>query len=249
MATALAVAVTVLAPRAARAAYEAVDVVEGGTLTGIVRFVGTPPKLAPLAVSRDREHCGEQQPSEALVVGTDGGVRGGVVFIEGVTRGKKAAGEVVLDTHGCRFVAHVSALAAGDRARVKNSDAVVHNTHGLMGAASVFNLALPHREQVIDITRRLTRPGVVRVVCDAHSHMSAWIVVHDSPYVAVTDERGAFRLEGIPPGTYKVSLWHEGFRAARVDKDGRTRYEERRTVSRDVTIAPKAAATIEFELK
>ena len=49
-------------------------------------------------------------------------------------------------------------------------------------------------------------------VCDAHPHMFAWLIVHDSPYYAVTDERGAFRIDGVPPGSLKVTMWHEGFR-------------------------------------
>lgn len=109
-------------------AYEAIDVNDGGTLTGVVRFAGTPPKLAPLAVNKNREICGEEKASEALVVGADGGVRGTVVLIEGVTRGKKPTGEVVLDNHRCLFVSHVTALAAGEKARVKNSDSILHNT-------------------------------------------------------------------------------------------------------------------------
>jgi plastocyanin len=239
----------VLTATAAQAAYEAVEVKDGGTLTGVVRFAGTPPKLAPLAVNKNREVCGEQKPSEALVVGAEGGVRGSVVLIEGVAKGKKPTGEVVLDNHRCLFVSHVTALAAGDKARVKNSDTILHNTHGFMGKPTVFNLALPNKDQMIDITRRLTKPGVIRVVCDAHPHMFAWMVVHDSPYVAITDERGAFKIDGIPPGTYKVTMWHEGFRAKGVDKDGRPLYEDPVTVTRDVTIAPKAAATVDFELK
>jgi plastocyanin len=244
-----ATAMAVLAATSAEAAYEAVDVTDAGTLTGVVRFAGTPPMLAPLAVSKNREACGEQKPSEALVVGPDGGVRGSVVLVEGVRRGKKRTGEVVLDNHRCLFVAHVSALAAGDKARVKNSDAILHNTHGFLGTPTVFNVALPNKDQMVDITRRLTRPGVVRVLCDAHPHMFAWIVVHDSPYVAVTDQRGAFKIDGMPPGAYRVTMWHEGFRATGVDKDGRPLYAEPRTISRDITIAPKSAATIEFELK
>jgi plastocyanin len=239
----------VLTATAAQAAYEAVEVKDGGTLTGVVRFAGTPPKLAPLAVNKNREVCGEQKPSEALVVGAEGGVRGSVVLIEGVAKGKKPTGEVVLDNHRCLFVSHVTALAAGDKARVKNSDTILHNTHGFMGKPTVFKLALPNKDQMIDITRRLTKPGVIRVVCDAHPHMFAWMVVHDSPYVAITDERGAFKIDGIPPGTYKVTMWHEGFRAKGVDKDGRPLYEDPVTVTRDVTIAPKAAATVDFELK
>jgi plastocyanin len=245
----VAILVVGLAATAAHAAYEAVEVTDGGTLTGVVRFAGVPPRLAPLAVNKNRELCGEQKPSEALVVGREGGVRGSVILIEGVTRGKKATGEVVLDNHKCLFVSHVSAVALGDRVRVRNSDTILHNTHGFMGKPTLFNLALPNKDQVIDITRRLRKPGVVRILCDAHPHMSAWMVVHDSPYVAVTDERGAFKIDDIPPGTYRVTMWHEGFRARGVDKDGRPQYDDPQTVSRDITIAPRSAATIEFELK
>jgi len=65
----------------------------------------------------------------------------------------------------------------------------------------------------------------------------------------VTDERGAFRIADVPPRTYKVTMWHEGFRPKGVDKDGRPLYDEPRTITRDVTIAPRGAATVEFELK
>jgi hypothetical protein len=245
----LAAMVVALTATSAQGAYEAVEVKEGGTLTGVVRFGGTPPRLAPLAVNKNREVCGEQKPSEALVVGTDGGVKGSVVLIEGVGKGKKPTGDVVLDNHKCLFVSHVSAVAVGDKVRVKNSDTILHNTHGFMGKPTVFNLALPNKDQMVDITRRLGKPGVVRILCDAHPHMFAWMVVHDSPYVAVTDERGAFRIDHIPPGTYKVTMWHEGFRAKGVDKDGRPLFEDPITISRDITIAPNAAATVEFELK
>jgi Carboxypeptidase regulatory-like domain len=244
-----AAAMVALSASTAQAAYEEVVVKDGGTLSGVVRFAGTPPKLDPLPVSRNREVCGEQKPSEALVIGPDRGVRGSVVLIEGVARGKKASGEMLLDNHRCLFVSHVSALAAGDKARVKNSDTILHNTHGFMGKPTVFNLALPSRDQLVDITRRLTKPGVVRVVCDAHPHMFAWLTVHDSPYVTVTDDKGAFRIADVPPGTYRVTMWHEGFRPKGVDKDGRPLYDEPRTITRDVTIAPKGAVTVEFELK
>jgi len=200
-------------------------------------------------VNKNRDVCGDSKESEVLVLGVERGVRGGVILLEGVTRGKKPEGEVVLDNHRCVFVSHVSAVMVGERARVKNSDAILHNTHGFLGKPTVFNLALPNRDQMIDITKRLTRPGVIRVVCDAHPHMTAWMIVHDSPYYAVTDERGAFRIEGIPPGSYKVTMWHEGFRPKGLDKDGRPLYDEPRTITRDVTIAPRATATVDFELR
>lgn len=237
----------ILAPPAV--AYEVVTVPEAGVLTGVVKFAGTPPRLEALPVNKNRDVCGDSKPSEALVLGPDRGVRGAVILLEGVTRGKKPAGEAVLDNARCVFVSHVTAVMAGERTRVKNSDAILHNTHGFQGKPTVFNLALPNRDQMIDITKRLTKPGIIRVVCDAHPHMSAWMIVHDSPYYAVTDERGGFRIEGIPPGSYKVTMWHEGFRPKGLDKDGRPLHDAPHTIARDVTIPPRATATVDFELR
>ena len=200
---ALVVAAPLVAPAAA---YEVVSVADGGVLAGAVKLAGAPPRLEPLAVSKNRDACGEQKESEALVLGAERGVRGSVILVGGVARGKKPAAEVVLDTHRCVFVAHVTAAMTGEKARVRNSDAILHNTHGFLGKPTVFNLALPNKDQMIDITKRLTKPGVVRVVCDAHPHMSAWMIVHDSPYFAVTDDRGTFRIDGLPPGGYKVTM-------------------------------------------
>jgi hypothetical protein len=234
---------------AAWGAYEEGEVRDSGTIAGVVKFAGAVPRLEPLKVNKNRDVCGESKPSEALIVDGDGGVKGSVVLVEGVGKGKKVESEVVLDNAGCVFVPHVAAAAVGGRVRVKNSDPILHNTHGFLGKPTVFNLALPNKDQVIDITRRLTRPGVVRVLCDAHPHMFAWLVVHDSPYVAVTDARGAFKIGAVPPGTYKVTMWHEGFRPRGVDKDGRPLYDEPRTVTREVTVAPRGTVTVDFELK
>jgi len=230
-------------------AYEVVTVADGGTLSGTVKFAGTPPRLEPLPVNKNRDVCGDQKDNEALVLGPERGVRGSVILIGGVARGKKGAADAVLDNHRCVFVHHVTATMPGERTRVKNSDGILHNTHGFLGKPTVFNLALPNKDQMIDITKRLTKPGVVRVLCDAHPHMFAWMIVHDSPYVAVTDEHGVFKIDGIPAGTYKVTMWHEGFRPKGVDKDGRPTYDEPRTITKDVTIAPNGAATLDFELR
>lgn len=232
----------------AHAAYEEAAVADGGTLTGVVRFAGTPPTLAPLPVNKNRDVCGESKPAEALVVGADRGVKGSVIMIEGITRGKKSQGDVVIDNAKCVFAPHVAAVMAGGRARVKNSDAILHSTH-FQSKVLRFNLALPNQNQTIDITKRLTKPAALRVLCDAHPHMMGWLVVHDSPYFATTDERGAFRIDGIPAGTYKVTMWHEGFRQKGSDKDGRPLYEDPVTITKDLAIAPKATATLDFELK
>ena len=53
----------------------------------------------------------------------------------------------------------------------------------------------------------------------------------------------------MPPGTYKITMWHAGFRPSGTDRDGRPTYDEPRAVTRTITLAPKAAATVDFELK
>jgi plastocyanin len=183
-----------------------------------------------------------------LVLGPGNGVRGSVILVEGVSRGKKAEGELILDNARCLFVPHVSAVMAGAPAKIRNSDPIQHNAHGFLATRAIFNVPLFSKGRVVDITPRLKQAGVVRVLCDVHTHMSAWIVVHDSPYFAVTDDQGNFKIDGIPPGEYRVTMWHEGFTPKGVDKDGRPVYEEWR-LQREVTIPRGGAAAVDFEIK
>lgn len=229
-------------------AYDVAAVPDPGTLSGSVKFTGVPPRLDPIPVKKNQDVCGQSVANEALVVGPNKGVKGSVILIEGVPRGKKAEGELILDNTKCLFMPHVSAAMAGAPAKIRNSDPVQHNAHGFHSARPLFNVPLFSRGRVVDVTTRLKQPGVVKVLCDVHTHMSAWIVVHDSPYFAVTDETGMFKIDGIPPGKYTVTMWHEGFSPKGVDKDGRPVYEEHR-VAREVTIPPRGSVTVDFDLR
>jgi plastocyanin len=229
-------------------AYVEAPVVDGGTLVGRVRFAGEPVKGEPLPVRKNTDVCGDTKPFQALVVGPNHGVRNTVVYLEGVERGKKPA-EFELDNAKCLFVPHVSAVMAGARVRIKNTDPILHNTHGFHDRVTVFNVALPNKDQVVDITQRIKKLGVIEVQCDAHTHMRAWIVVRDSPYFAVTDDEGRFRIGEIPPGRYRVVAWHEGWVVTGKDKDGRPLHDPPRLLTQEITISPKGEATLDFELK
>jgi plastocyanin len=228
--------------------YVEAPVADGGVLVGRVRFGGEPPKGEPVSVRKNTDVCGEHKPFQALVVGPTKGVRDTVVALEGIERGKRAP-DFELDNAKCLFVPHVSAVMAGAKVRIRNSDPILHNTHGFLERQTVFNIALPTKNQVVDITQRIKKPGIVDVVCDAHTHMRAWIVVRENPYFGVSDDNGQFRIDEIPPGRYRVTAWHQGWVVTGKDKDGRPLYDPPRVLAQEVTVPPRGEVAVEFELK
>jgi plastocyanin len=112
-----------------------------------------------------------------------------------------------MDQRNETFEPHVLAIVAGTVVDFPNNDETYHN---------VFSLS---RERTFDLGRyaagrsksvRFDRPGIIRVFCDIHAHMSAFILVFSHRYFAVTDDDGRYRLENVPPGRYNVVAWNEG---------------------------------------
>jgi len=111
-----------------------------------------------------------------------------------------------LDQRDETFVPHVLAIVAGTTVDFPNSDHTYHNVFSL-SKTKTFDLgryAVGRSKSV-----RFDRPGIVRVFCDIHSHMSAFILVFAHRYFSVSDPDGIYRLENVPPGTYTVVAWNE----------------------------------------
>jgi plastocyanin len=114
-----------------------------------------------------------------------------------------------MDQRNERFVPHVLAIVQGTWVDFPNDDKTYHNVFSL-SKTQEFNLgryAAGHSKAV-----RFETPGIVRVFCDIHSHMSAFILVFAHRYFAVTDDDGRYRIDGVPPGTYTVAVWNETVR-------------------------------------
>ncbi len=220
-----------------QAGYEATDVKDGGAIVGTVRFDGEIPKRKRLKITGADAPCHAKPiPNDDLVVSKDGKIRWAVVSIKKIGQGKSfpqadPQSPLVLDQRGCRFRPHLVVVPQGESLKILNSDGVLHNVHLHARKNEPFNRSMPGRVKELDVS--FDRPERIRVGCDVHKWMVAWIVVTRHPYCAVTGKDGAFRLENVPPGTYTVRVWHE--------KLGKQ--------EREVTVSPGAEAEVEFVLK
>lgn len=158
--------------------------------------------------------------------------RPGVVYLEVAPQGAFDGGDpgrARLDQRDESFVPHVLAIRVGTVVDFPNNDRTYHNVFSLSRTRR-FDLgryAAGHSRAV-----RFDRPGIVRVFCDIHSHMNAFVLVFSHPYFAVTGMDGTFDLGRIPAGTYQLAAWHDG--AVRL--------------TQPVTITPGVATAVTLEL-
>ena len=205
-----------------------------GKVSGKVTLSGLPPKLAPLPVTRDIKTCGSSKPDESLEVGQGGGVKNAVLWIvDGPKPAKTDEIKVTLDQKQCEFTPHVLALPAGATLSIANGDKLFHNVHAREGDRTVFNYAMPVPNYLIP--RPLKEPGLLRVTCDVHPWMRAWVDVLPTSAFAVTDDAGAFAIAGVPPGKYTLRLWHERLG----EKDQQVQITAGGTSTVDVQLTPR----------
>lgn len=208
-AVAAAVCVLAVGGRAARA-YQTIDVPDAGTITGTIRYEGDPPPPAAIRVTIDREVCGDEKTASTLVVGPDRGIANVIVRLADVAKGKAlpAPADVTVDQKGCEYTPHVLLFPAGSTVRIQNSDGILHNIQVDAERNRGFNVAQPKSRRIVE--KKITEPEMpIRVQCDVHRWMRAVWVAEDHPYYAVTDAHGSFVLDDVPPGTYRLELWHE----------------------------------------
>ncbi len=153
-----------------------------------------------------------------------------VVFLEKVD-GKFALPKVepVMDQNNMVFVPHVLPLVVGTIVQFPNSDNVRHNVFS-RSKTKQFNLGTYAAGVVREVT--FDKPGIVNILCNVHTEMSAFIVVLENPYFALTGPDGKFTIKNVPPGTYKIKAWHEKLRE----------------MEKDITVIDDKSVTIDFKL-
>jgi plastocyanin len=207
-----------------------------GEIKGKISFDGTPPQRRPLKMAADPK-CEAANPDgrlgEVFVV-NDGALQNVFIYVkEGVSGEFETPKEpVVLDQQGCAYTPHVIGAMVGQPIEIRNSDATLHNVHSLPENSKQFNNAMPMKGMTIK--KKFTAPEImVRMKCDVHPWMAAYVGVLSHPFFAVSGADGTYTISGLPAGTYTIEAWHE--------KMG--------TQTQQVTVADSGAATADFSFK
>jgi plastocyanin len=193
-----------------------VDPATAGVLHGAVRFSGKKPPRKMIDMSNDpacvEAHKGKPY-DESVVVNPNGTLGNVFVYVKTGLEGRKfeiPAAPVTIDQKGCWFHPRVLGIQTGQVLEVTNSDPVTHNIHPLAQINREWN----HSQGAGDtpLARKFLKSEImIRVKCNIHSWMRAYIGVLDHPYFAVTGPDGSFELKNLPPGDYVVEAWHETF--------------------------------------
>lgn len=114
---------------------------------------------------------------------------------------------IVLDQQELIFMPHVLPIVVGTTVEFPNNDKVRHNVFAPRKSAKRFNLGTyPPGSTRTEI---FETPGIVPLLCNVHSEMSAYIIVLETPYFATTESSGAFSIKDVAPGEYTLKTWHE----------------------------------------
>jgi hypothetical protein len=239
--------------------YKVITVTNGGTISGTVKWSGPAPHAPTFPITKDPLICDPDSTKtrdlERLIVGPQGGVANTIVYLKNITSGK--ALELPeqrrhLNQKQCRYIPHILLVPQNATLSMMSSDATLHTIH--MDGAATFNLPFPFTDRVI--TRAISTPGLVNLRCNGgHVWMNAEMMVVSHPYYAVTEESGSFEFTDVPPGTYQLVAWHEGWNllgkehaydALTARSIERPLFSESKTWEKSVTVSGNQVSTVNF---
>jgi len=195
-----------------------------GSFSGEVVLEGEIPKLPPATTDKDPKAADlkacnvTEVPNEKLVVDPKTkGIANVFVYLKKAPAGmpaklKKSDKDTVkFDQKNAQFIPHALFVRNDQTVKVMSEDPFGHNTHTYPVRNQPFNSAIKsHEKEGVPVTPKVAENLPLQVKCDIHPWMTAWWLVLDHPYAAVTDAQGKFKIENLPAGDYKFVVWQEG---------------------------------------
>jgi plastocyanin len=196
-----------------------------GDISGKITLKGTPPKERDITPLKDDPNCGKLHPemptTHFYVVGSDGGLADVVITLQGPGLGGStgaSAAPAVLDQRGCEYKPSILAVQTDQKIVVKNSDPVMHNVHptpAVSGNKEDNKAQMPNGP---DLTFTFPKAeNFLKVVCNVHPWMFAWVTIVDNPHFAVSAKDGTFKIANVPAGKYTLQAAHR--KAGKVTKE------------------------------
>ena len=169
-----------------------------GRVTGTVRLTmaGSAPLRATVYGARAVAPRAKAQPE----------IRNVVVFFADAPKAANRITRATIAQRDEQFFPHVVAVTVGSSVEFPNEDTIFHNVFSLSRPAT-FDLG--RYPSGTSRGQTFQKPGIVKVYCQIHSHMSAVVRVFDHGWFTIPDDTGTFALDGVPPGSYTLVAWHE----------------------------------------
>ena len=207
-----------------------------GTVRGMVKIRGEVPPRKTARIQSDPKceamHAGIVLVDQ-LVVDASGNVQWAFVQVKSGPIGTPppaSATPVLLDQIRCVFTPHMVGVRAGQPVRVRSSDDLLHNVHGLPFLNREFNIGLPVAG--MEDERTFYTPELFLIKCDIHPWMRAWVGVVVHPYWSITNELGSYAIRDLPPGRFTIEVWHEVYKP----------------VTREIDVPPGGDVELDFVL-
>jgi plastocyanin len=187
---------------------------EGGTVKGRITFTGKEPGNRVIRMGMDpmcaTANAGKRPINEVYLVGDSNGLGNVFVKLEGSFPATPVPSQPVeIDQVACFYKPRVVGARVGQTLRVKNVDNLMHNVHSDSAKNNAFNFAEPIKGMQRDIT--LKDEEMLRIGCDVHRWMTAWVGIVSHPYFTVSDVQGTFTIANVPAGKRNITAWHEAF--------------------------------------
>jgi plastocyanin len=156
-------------------------------------------------------NAGKRPVQEIVAATADGSLANVFVSLQGsFPPSPVPAAPVTIDQRACIYVPRVVGARVGQTLQVRNSDELLHNVHALSAGGNQFNVSQP--KGGITTEHRLKQEEIMlRVTCDVHRWMTAFVGVLSHPYFATSGVAGTYVIDNVPAGSYTIQTWHEHF--------------------------------------